>query len=274
MSEYTGSRSKSLKVLFEEQPKSSPFDARKRPAVSAPFKKPPPQQSVLLKRLVRVHPIDSILMGTSGGVAFVESASQQALSQGFTQPADVHNYLDLMVMFGHRFDVDPQLPWVSSALSRKSMSALFDSALGYLGVISGETGQLYIKALLRTRKCIPASLVDKICGSPGELAMLLATLHPEKCKVMRSQIPDLFALAQALTAQHSKGVRTLYPVLMFLLGSHFETDPRYAWAAELLRDSGTSEPLRYKRLHEEALSQLHLALRASSGIESLVAEVG
>lgn len=274
MSEYEGNRGKALEALFLEHPKSTLPGPRKRPLVSAPAPKLSPQQAVLLKRLVRVHPIDSILMGASGGGAFVESASQQAQGHGFTKAADVHNYLDLMVMFGHRFDVDPQLAWVAPALSRKSMTALFDSALNYLGVISGETGDLYIKALLRARKCAPAFLVDKVCGSAGELSALLSTLHPEKCKVMRSQIPSLFTLAQALTAQHSKGVRPLYPVLMFLLGSYFETDPRYAWAGELLRDSGGSEAIRYKRLYEEALSRLRLALRARSGLEALVEEVG
>jgi hypothetical protein len=61
---------------------------------------------------------------------------------------------------------------------------------------------------------------------------------------------------------------------MFLLGSYFETDPRYAWAGEFLRDSGASESIRYKRLYEEALSRLRLALRARSGLEALVEEVG
>ncbi|WP_375756945.1 hypothetical protein [Corallococcus exercitus] len=274
MSEYAGNRKKSLTALFGEQPKSTLLGGLKRPTVGKPFKKPLQRQSELHKRLLRVHPIDSLLMGAAGGEAFVESARQQALGHGFTKAADVHNYLDLMVLFGHRFDSDPQLAWVGPALGRKSMTVLFDSALTYLDVISGETGDLYIKALLRARRCSSASLVDKVCGSAGELGTLLSSLHPEKHRVVRAQVPALFTLAQALTAKHSKGVRALYPVLMFLLGSHFESDPRYAWAADILQDSGSSELIRYKRLHEEALSRLRFALRSRGGLESLLEEVG
>jgi hypothetical protein len=274
MSEYKGSRSEAVEALFAEQPKALVLGVQKKPLPGTLSRKTDPRQVALLKRLMREHPIDSLLMGASGRGDFVEQAIEGAASQGFTRPADVRLYLDLMVLFGHRFDVDPQLPWVETALKRKSMKALFGSALDYLGAISGETGNLYVKALLRARKCLPSSLVDKQCGSAADLAALLAPLHPEKNQVMRAQLPALFELARTLTSQHSKGVRALYPVMMFLLGSHFETDPRYAWAGELLRDSGSTEAVRYKRLHEEALSRLRFALRSRSGLDALVEEVG
>ncbi len=274
MSEYAGSRrSASLDALFVETPKSTLLEPRKQLEVGRPLKQSSPQQKALLHRLMAMHPVDHLLMGASGGVAFAESASQRAQSLGFTKPADVLNYLDLMVMFGHRFDIDPQLPWVGPALSKKSMTVLFESALSYLGVVSGDTGNLYIKALLRARKLSPHSLLDRVGISEGEASRLLSTLHPEKSRVMDSQMQSLSTLAQALVAQHSKGVRPLYLVLMFLLGSHFETDPRYAWAGVILRDSQTSESLRYKNLYAEASSRLRLALHARGGLETLAEEV-
>ncbi|MCP3060115.1 hypothetical protein LXT21_15130 [Myxococcus sp. K38C18041901] len=274
MSEYAGSRrSASLDALFVETPKSTLLDIRKQPEVGKPLKKSSPQQKAMLHRLMAVHPVDHLLMGASGGAAFAESASQRAQRLGFTKPADVLNHLDLMVMFGHRFDIDPQLPWVGPALSKKSMTVLFESALSYLGVISGDTGNLYIKALLRARKLAPTSLIDRVGISEAEASRLLATLHPEKSRVMGSQMKSMLTLAQALVAEHSKGVRPLYLVLMFLLGSHFETDPRYAWAGTMLRDTQTPEPLRYKNLYAEASSRLRLVLNARGGLETLSEEV-
>lgn len=278
MAEYSGIRSKALEALFTEPGGPALKGALKGPqkqlGMGVPATKPSAPRAALLTRLVRVHSIDGFLMGASGREAFVESAREQASSHGFTTTADVNNYLDLMVLFGHRFDVDPQLAWVGPALSKPWMAGLFENAIKYLGVISGETGDLYIKALLRARKRAPSSLVDSVCGSASELGSLLMAIHPEKYKAMSAQTPALFALARTLTAPHSKSVRPLYPVLMFLLGSHFETDPRYGWAAEILRSAETSESLRYKRLHEEAVSRLGRVLRSRGGVEPLVQEVG
>ncbi len=221
---------------------------------------------VLLKRLVKDHSIDAELMGSSGAKAFVAIAGQRALAHGFDQRNNIVNYLDLMVLLGCGFDVDPQLPWAGKALSgrsKPSMKELFDSAISHIGSIAGETGGVYLKALFRAQKCALGSLVHTSYKKADEINDVLWSIHPEKANRMKDQREPLFSLAQKLTQRHSSngdGVRPLYLVLMFLLGSYFEFDPRYAWAAEILGDTRTDVPTRYAKLHAEALSQLDRGL--------------
>lgn len=250
----------------------------KRATGPAPTRKPTGLPKALLRHLLQAHPVDAILMGAAGASAFVEAATQKALRYGFERPDDVRCYLDLTVMLGQGFDTDPQLARVNAALrksSKPSMDELFDGALAYLGRVSGETGDLYVKALLRARKCAAMSLVGSSCGSGREASTLLRRIHPEKLVEIQDQLEPMFARAETLTRRHSEGVWPLYLVLMFLLGSEFEADPRYAWAAETLSDTRIpGEPVRYKKLHKEGLARLDFALRARGDLGPSAREVG
>ena len=66
-------------------------------------------------------------------------------------------------------------------------------------------------------------------------------------------------LERARTHGFSKrGPARLYIDLMLLLGSDFDTDPQYPWAAEILTDSGTSDQMRRAELlHRQTLDYVH-----------------
>ncbi|TQF10991.1 hypothetical protein FJV41_36555 [Myxococcus llanfairpwllgwyngyllgogerychwyrndrobwllllantysiliogogogochensis] len=88
---------------------------------------------------------------------------------------------------------------VGGFVTAEPMALMSLQSLSYLGVVSGDTGNLYIKALLRARKVSPSSLMDRVVVSEGEASRLLSTLHPEKSRVMGSQMPSLSTLVQRRT---------------------------------------------------------------------------
>lgn len=222
-------------------------------------------ESALLSHLGTYHSVDNTLLGPSRALDFVRLAIERALAQKFVRSDEIHRYLDLMVVFGSGFARDPQLPWAARSLldPKRTMKSLWNEALSYIGEVAGPKGGRYIKALYRAEKLSSSYLCDSCFTSSEQSAELLAGVHPEKRRTMSGEIESLFALALKLTRKYSpnaKGVRPIYLLLMFLLGSEFERDPRYAWAPEILGDPLVLDAQKHRRLHEAALATLKQAL--------------
>jgi hypothetical protein len=225
-----------------------------------------PLGAVLLAHFAQHHPIDAGLMNSSGASAFVDLAVARAVYHGFLKPVEIVRYLDLMVVFGVGFDEDPQLPWAPEVLcsSSPSVRELLKAAVAYAGVSSGSGGEAYVRALVRARRLME-SVVSAPCDDASAAAALLQRIQPEKLRLIEGRLGPLMSMARHLVRRRdsdAKRVRHLYVLLMFLLGSHFELDPRYSWAAEILGDMQHPEALRYQALYAAALTQVDRALAA------------
>ena len=79
---------------------------------------------------------------------------------------------------------------------------------------------------------------------------------PRLCKVIGvSQLREALRQAFGGAARFGftyRGPIRLYVEMMFLYGSHFDTDPQYPWATEILRGSG-DQMTRAERLHKKIL---------------------
>jgi hypothetical protein len=208
--------------------------------------------------LTEQWPIDAKMMGAAKD-QFVKTAQKYALARGF-KDKETFRYLDLMMLFGSEFHQDPQLPWAGAKHTMPELSKL---AYAYVEKVAGVDGKLYRAALGRAAKLPLKDLVEPTWSKPAQATALLKQVHPEKFALLgNTELGAMFksALEHAKSYDASaKDVRPLYVVLMFLLGSHFESDPRYAWAPKSLADTKLPLAKRFEALHKSALAAQKLA---------------
>jgi hypothetical protein len=186
---------------------------------------------------------------------------------------EVVRYLDLMVIFGIGFDRDPQLSWAApdpDIANPPTLLEVWKNACSYLREVAGMKGETYLRALMRARRAASQGLMLLPWTSRDQATELMRRVHPEKFRLMEDRTGKMWALARAYGERHGNTRKTVYPIyflLMFLLGSHFECDPRYRWAFEILRDTSTPMNLRMKRLvaaSEEAMDRAFAVIRRTA----------
>jgi hypothetical protein len=209
--------------------------------------------SALGDHLMEHWPIDAKMMG-SAKEQFVKTAQKYAQTRGFKNE-ETFRYLDLMIVLGCEFHRDPQLSWAGA---KRTMPELWKMAYAHVEKVAGADGTLYRAALGRAAKLPAKDLVEPTWSKPAQAAALLKQVHPEKFALMRdTELGAMFNCALDHMKSHdanAKDVRPLYLVLMFLLGSHFESDPRYAWAPKSLADTKLPLAKRFDALHKSALA--------------------
>jgi hypothetical protein len=92
-----------------------------------------------------------------------------------------------------------------------------------------------------------------------EMVLHLTDFSPPLVEAIgEDQLRAVIHLGMVRSAQHEfthRGPVRLYLELMLLFGSHFDTDPQYPWAAEILADRRSgSQMQRAERLYERTLA--------------------
>ncbi len=194
---------------------------------------------------------------------------ERAEDHGLTSERDVTLYIGLMFMLGSNFDLDPQLPWAVEILDDDTTgnpnlraNRVYDKAMAYLDKVAGPNSEHLESALRRLRNGPIPEVPGASLGEFAEhmLAQLEAT-YPEKHAalgedVLRKLIADGYEAARGYRLASRRGT-TLYVSLMFMLGSGFDDDPQYPWAAAVLGDEGAGRADdKAERLHAEAMAHL------------------
>lgn len=201
---------------------------------------------------------------------------KSARAHDYRGERDICLYISLMFMLGSRFDSDPQLPWAARLLRRsgqpatdRPIEAVYREAMAYLDRIAGQKNELLVRALMRFRDYDAATLDGR---SPEQVGGLLARLYPQKAAAIAGIAlggagPTAAAApgargchglaVRAVDAAANHGMRgaaaaAIYAAHMLLLGTGFDDDPLYPWAAEVLRDpaaqmTGTRQSLLLER---------------------------
>ncbi|MEM7153138.1 MAG: hypothetical protein AAF799_09855 [Myxococcota bacterium] len=199
----------------------------------------------LAARIVAVFPVDAALLGPDDLQRTVHYGVTRARARGFETVGEVCRYVDLALVLGSDFDVDPLLPWATEILARPGAAGpklddLDAVALAYLTDVAGEHGEHYTRALLRARRL----RLDHLEGI-DDLEVLLSTLYPAKYR--EAQLDRSFGRfvehvdhqVEAFGFHEVPGARPCFAALMFLLGSGFAEDPRWPFAARGLESTGT-----------------------------------
>ncbi len=187
----------------------------------------------------------------------------------FTSQRDVCLYINLMFFLGSDFDVDPQLRWVEAILRDETITdpatridTLYDTATEYLDEVAGVNNGNLRRAILNIREIPIQDFSDSATGNiERKKIAMLRKVWPHKYEkigeaVMARLILHGIESAGRYDITTERGIG-IFIGLMFMLGSGFDTDPQFPWAAEILSDESiTDQVTRTDRLYKESMAFL------------------
>ncbi len=178
-------------------------------------------------------------------------------------------FIDLMFLFGSRFDEDPQLPWAEDILTHADTESEIErienlnaEANACLDAVSGEDNQ-YIDEALRNIRNEPMYRLDLIHADDFEkfILSLLHRVFPTKYNYLKEDgVLRMIERGKEMATEH--GMTTvrgtiIYIGLQFMLGTDFATDPQYPWVEDILNtEEVTSPALKAKNLYQASMDYL------------------
>lgn len=210
-----------------------------------------------------------------GDVAgFVRLGIKRAATHGCNTQCDTALYLNLMAILGAEFDTDPQIPWAGQGLDDLSIPSLsarlnkvYDSAIALLESTCGNKNLYLVRTKIRIRKQ-DFDFLNAVRQNalPSVLAAFLEGIYPQKAAYIGASAMKVLVHYAASTVQE-RGASTgraagIHALHMFMLGSGYERDPFYPWAAEIMeaRDAGPVDA-RFDRVLEASLAYMDGTLR-------------
>jgi hypothetical protein len=207
----------------------------------------------------------------------IRLAIKRSSEYGLTFRGPVRLYLELMLLFGSRFDTDPQYPWIAEALKDREAPSqmqradrLYRETLEYRERVGGPNDAYTLRALCR----IPAMAQQELAVSQSTLAQDLEAeirrIYPEKAgyvgeKGIAALIDKGIAAAEGYRFSSVRAV-TLSVVLMFAFGHGCFEDPLYPWIGRTAVNEAIADPeVRARRLESKALTWLEHVLTYFSG---------
>lgn len=226
--------------------------------------------------LARLFPLHCAILGERAVREVVGYGVVRGERHGLTVERDLFLHLKLMMMLGSHFDDDPQLSWVGAILRDATLSdpterirLVHEQALGLLDRLLGAENEHLHRALLRIRACAFLSWpYDPGQSFEEQASLLLRQIHPEKWEAIgEAAVRRLCAAGREGAARHAvtdaRGA-AIFVLLMFMLGSAFDVDPQFPWAAAALHDTpAAAQEARVRRLHDAAMAYLEELLQSS-----------
>lgn len=226
----------------------------------------------MVEYLAQFVPKHSRLLGEEIIRRIVREGWARARDYGLTSERGVRLYVSLNFMLGGHFDADPQLPWAEEILRDEKIDTpgaradlLYLKARNYLVQAAGERGEHLDEALRRLsdEEDLGAPRTAPPAAAEFYAAMLrrLRRIFPQKYETvgelnLRRMIRRGVEAAQAYGIADGRG-QLVFILMMYTLGSGFDRDPQFPWAAEALKDDSLTEPnARGARLYAAGIDQL------------------
>jgi hypothetical protein len=225
----------------------------------------------MVEHLTDFAPHHAKRLGEEGMHAVVRPALARAGKHGLTLRGPLRLYLEMVFLFGSRFDTDPTLPWAAAALGSSEeeemarAERLYDALQDYLGAAGGPGNAHALKALERLAE--QRDTPPPPAGStfyPALMAML-EHVYPQKAayageRAMRTLAARAYRQARARGLASPEGVM-LFAALMFAMGHGFAVDPLFPWARNTLENPALRDPpTRIERLRSKSLTYLDQVL--------------
>ncbi|MEA1933718.1 MAG: hypothetical protein U9N60_04715 [Thermodesulfobacteriota bacterium] len=184
----------------------------------------------------------------------IKYGHDRARTYNFDTSRTVGLFTNLMFLLGSRFDIDPQLPWVSEILNDETMtdaedraSILYDKAMAYLDTVSGKDNE-HLNAALKNIKQKPIRNLSLFGRGDFDryIHTLLHRIFTSKYDYLgKANVQQL--IIQGAEEAGNNGLPTpqgaaIYIGMMFILGSGFASDPLYPWVRDILSDKNLKEP--------------------------------
>lgn len=222
----------------------------------------------MLERLKSDFPKIYPSLGEAGARDLIRNGLEQAKGYGITTERGLNRYINLMVMVGSGFAIDPQLPWAAETLKDETLvdegvrvDQLYERANQYLDRVGGPNGK-HIAAAVRRIQDERIDVEQPAAG--GFISLMVPTLKrlfPEKCSYLGDDILRHLVL-NGIKSAKSYGITgergfAVYVGMMLMLGSSFDTDPQFRWAAQILKDEASlNQDQKVDRLHSEAMVRI------------------
>ena len=232
------------------------------------------QELKLARHFMQYYPRECRDAGGEPGVLkLVRLGIVSATQHGYVTLKEAGFYVGLMVMLGVDFEVDPQIPWAAQKLDdvgvpdrERRILNVHEEALDFLGRTAGENSENIVKAMIRLKSVDLKEFPQPSAASWGnDVFALLSRWYPQKVEAQgegptKALIRTTSAAAAKYRITSAPGLG-LYATLMFMLGSGFDRDPLYPWAARALTNPGIpNEAARVTTLHRDALGHVQASL--------------
>jgi hypothetical protein len=204
-------------------------------------------EGLLVEHLREWFPKKYDYLKPEGSRAVVKHGLARAKFYKLTDQYTLSSYTDLVFLLGSDFDTDPQFPWAAEILNDAERTdettraaSLYAQAYEYFEQVAGPDGKFIDEALGRAAEAAAQSFTE----APGSAEFyarvlgLFKSLFPQKYVYvgelgLRRLVPQAVESARRYGLHGSRDV-ALYACLMFMLGSGFDTDPQFPWAAAAL----------------------------------------
>jgi hypothetical protein len=187
---------------------------------------------------------------------------ERAAGHGVTNPGLLRFYVELMFLFGGRFDEDPLFPWAGEILRDprfadevSRIDRLYQATRDYLVATDRWGRSLAIPMLRRIKQLRIEDISPDHPGFERRLIDALASIDPQRCAYLGD--PPLDALARRapeVAARHGLSAQPGVVVaagLMFFVGHGFAEDPTFPWIEDTLHHPAIKDPeTRARRLQK------------------------
>jgi len=172
---------------------------------------------------------------------------ERAAVYGVTNPGLLRFYVELMVMYGSAFDVDPLQPWAGKVLRDPRIpdevtriDLLYEAYRGYREVVSDPDGRAPIQALRNLAQILGEGTPLAELRTEQRALEKLVQSYPQRCAYLgEPQLLQLIHRAPEEAARNDMAMDAgvvLATGMMFAIGPAFGADPLYPWIMATLRD--------------------------------------
>ena len=205
---------------------------------------------------------------------------KQSEEYGLPLRGPMRLYLEMMLLFGSRFDTDPQYPWAREVLADKHSVCemqrsewLHEKILDYQAKVAGPNGANTRKALEE----LAAAGQNPPDYSPAEfedsIRREMYRIFPEKAEYVGRENLTLLIRAgrdEGKKYEFQSRGENLMVVLKYAFGNGCADDLLYPWIGNTLRDDRITTPeARANRLEKKSLNWLDAVLKGSLGSEEI-----
>ncbi len=204
----------------------------------------------------------------------IRLAHKRAGRYGLRSVRSVCVFLNSALWLGSRFDSDFQYPWAGAALTdpdiegeREKADRLGAASVAYMQELAGP-GERYFLELRNRLIGSGSTLIDDWMADSGSpVSARCAACFPQKWAMMSAEARSgLIAAGKRQSARygmHDPAAVSVFTLLMFLLGSAFDTDPQFPWAAAILQDPDFTQEQKARALIRSGIDVLRRSAEAA-----------
>ncbi|MGH9631059.1 MAG: hypothetical protein ACRD7E_22355 [Bryobacteraceae bacterium] len=231
----------------------------------------------MVAHLNKFFPKHGKLLGEDQLRTVIKQGWQNANQHNLTAERSIRMYIELMCLLGSGFDQDPQTPWAADILQGNPMAPQAERidrlykqgwqhaasvSADYQDLLEGKRTERFVSALRairyeRKEDLSPAEISD----FSNRSILRLRLMFPSKCEYigetcLRNLIQRGIEVAGQYGIASERGI-VLFIVIMFVVGSGFDTDPQLPWASRVLTDDKIADQsAKVDQLYAESLKCL------------------